>query len=281
MSKLHLTNSQIAVVLLMVATLGAIGTGGWYLAGPVVIPMLIAVAVGLMVAVQFHLARSAAVRLPAQLGNVYRQTDALINLIGLLRPRRPLPPMAGVTCTPDFANILVSLILKNRPQTVVELGSGTSTVIVGYALEQNGEGRVYSLDHLPQYAEKSRQMIADHDLEAFAEVRHTPIRTYGIQGQNWSWYDTEALRDLNAIDLLIVDGPPDRLQKEARFPALPLLASKLAANAVICLDDADRPDERNIVDRWLALFPEFERAHLPTEKGTVLLTRRTILHRAA
>ncbi len=281
MSKLHLTNSQIAVVLLMVATLGAIGTGGWYLAGPVVIPMLIAVAVGLMVAVQFHLARSAAVRLPAQLGNVYRQTDALINLIGLLRPRRPLPPMAGVTCTPDFANILVSLILKNRPQTVVELGSGTSTVIVGYALEQNGEGRVYSLDHLPQYAEKSRQMIADHDLEAFAEVRHTPIQTYGIQGQNWSWYDTEALRDLNAIDLLIVDGPPDRLQKEARFPALPLLASKLAANAVICLDDADRPDERNIVDRWLALFPEFERAHLPTEKGTVLLTRRAILHRAA
>jgi hypothetical protein len=37
----------------------------------------------------------------------------------------------------------------------------------------------------------------------------------------------------------------------ARYPALHVLESQLAPNAVVILDDADRPDEQGIVRRWI------------------------------
>jgi hypothetical protein len=55
----------------------------------------------------------------------------------------------------------------------------------------------------------------------------------------------DAFRDIDEIDLLLVDGPPGSLGEMARYPALHVLESQLASNAVVILDDADRPDERH------------------------------------
>ena len=71
-------------------------------------------------------------------------------------------------------------------------------------------------------------------------------------GSQWfQWYEVDAFRDLNEIDLLLVDGPPGSLGETARYPALHVLESRLAPNAVVILDDADRPDEQGIVRRWI------------------------------
>jgi hypothetical protein len=57
---------------------------------------------------------------------------------------------------------------------------------------------------------------------------------------------------LSEIPMLVVDGPPRATGAAARYPAFPLLQSVLAQKATIVLDDADRPDEEEIVSRWLA-----------------------------
>jgi hypothetical protein len=77
------------------------------------------------------------------------------------------------------------------------------------------------------------------------------LRQLNIKGEEFPWYNVEAFRDINEIDLLLVDGPPGSLGEMARYPALHVLESQLAPNAVVILDDADRPDEQGIVRRWI------------------------------
>jgi len=80
------------------------------------------------------------------------------------------------------------------------------------------------------------------------------------------------LPELN-IDLLVIDGPPGFLQKNARYPALPMLIDMLAASCTVFLDDAARQDERDIVKQWLEQFPEFELEYIDNERGCSILKR--------
>jgi hypothetical protein len=68
------------------------------------------------------------------------------------------------------------------------------------------------------------------------------------------WYAERALAELpgDGIELLLVDGPPGYGEGMARsrYPALPALGPRLAPGALVVLDDADRPGEGEILDRW-------------------------------
>ena len=57
------------------------------------------------------------------------------------------------------------------------------------------------------------------------------------------------------IDLLLVDGPPGYGEgmERSRYPALPALEPRLAPGAMVVLDDASRPGEREIIERWTEL----------------------------
>ena len=80
-----------------------------------------------------------------------------------------------------------------------------------------------------------------------------------IGGTEYQWYDPEIFTDISEIDLLVVDGPPEIVGSEARYPAVPLLEQRLAAKAMIVLDDAERNDEDRIAARWVAEFSGLQR----------------------
>ena len=75
--------------------------------------------------------------------------------------------------------------------------------------------------------------------------------------------------------MLVIDGPPGFIQKNARYPALPLLFDKLSEDCVIFLDDAARHDEKEIVDLWLNEHPELEHRFFDTERGCSIFTKKT------
>jgi len=206
--------------------------------------------------------------------NIYQQLEALISITSILPLRHPLPPMRGWAISPDFGVLLVAEILKKEPRVVLELGSGVSTLLIAYCLENIGHGRVVSFDHDLNYCEKSRDKIGDHKLGNIAEVVHAPLDEMQLNQGSWDWYDTARIDPDIKIDLLVIDGPPGQIQDISRYPALPLLHEYLSDDIVILLDDAARTDEKTIVEMWIREFPEFEHEYIPAEKGAAVLRRR-------
>jgi predicted O-methyltransferase YrrM len=184
--------------------------------------------------------------LRAQTGEV----EALVQLFRTFTPRAPMPSSGGFALNPTDLLDLLHLIRTRAPKLVLELGSGTSTVWIAYALEQSG-GRLVSLDHDPAYAEKTRSALAAHGLTDVAEVRDAPLRPVVLDGRSFPWYDTGALADLHEVDLLLIDGPPEKTGPDARYPAMRVLEDRLADAATVVFDDAHRQDEQVALRKWL------------------------------
>lgn len=182
-----------------------------------------------------------------------REIEALFQLfVGADRPV-PMPPSAGWALQPSGLLELMHTVKRLQPRLVLELGSGTSTVWLAYALRQTG-GHLISIDHDESFAEHTRTMVSRHQLDDVAEVRVAPLTPVTIGDQIYRWYDQDAMADLAGVDLLVVDGPPGRDQPLARYPALPVLRDRLAPDAMIFIDDTERPDEQTIVRFWLEEF---------------------------
>jgi predicted O-methyltransferase YrrM len=205
---------------------------------------------------------------------LYRQLEALTNLNAMMPFDRPMPATRGYPASPDLLLLLVDLVRQTRPSLVLECGSGTSTLWFARALRHFGiEGRVVALEHEKEYAEQTRRYLEDHELGDLAEVREAPLETFLIGDSEWRWYAARAWTDLDDVGLLFVDGPPANTAEKARFPALPLLADRLAQTAIIVADDVVREDEREIVDEWLTAYPEFTAEKVRLEAGGAVLRR--------
>jgi predicted O-methyltransferase YrrM len=163
---------------------------------------------------------------------------------------------------PEALELLAELVREGRT-TVVECGSGLSTVTIASELRELGEGHVHALEHSPEWAATTRAALAGEAVEEHATVIDAPLRD--------GWYDRAALERLPAsgVDLLLVDGPPagePRIEL-SRYPALRELASRLRPGAAILLDDTDRAGERRVLEAWLVEFELFIR---PSPPGTAL-----------
>jgi predicted O-methyltransferase YrrM len=205
--------------------------------------------------------------------NGFAQVEALFYLHSRLQLRRALPRMRSYGISPDFANVLVDLVLKRQPAVIVECGSGISTLVDGYLLEKQGRGHVYALEHDPDFALKTAEELARHGLQRWATVCHAALETFSIQEKEWKWYGKKAWESLPGIDLLVVDGPPSVIQAQARYPALPLLHDKMNPGSAILVDDCQRRDDREIVERWVREYPGWTLEWIPTEKNAALLIR--------
>lgn len=204
---------------------------------------------------------------------LFSQIQALLALERKLDLSDALPPMRGWAGSPDFLLKAAEDVLRLKPKTVMECSSGVSTLVLARCLQLNGTGHVYSLEHSPEYANKTRALLAHHGLTDWATVLDAPLLTHSTQTP---WYDESAIpADLLAIDMLIVDGPPAATAPLARYPALPQLYPRMSPHCTVMLDDADRSDEVEILKRWKQQFPQFNQVHIPCEKGLVLMSKNT------
>jgi predicted O-methyltransferase YrrM len=183
--------------------------------------------------------------------------------------KHSLPATRGWAASPDFLREIEVHALQSRPNVIVECGSGVSTVILARCMQLNGAGHVYCLEHLPEFAEKTRWDVRRHGLEDWASVLTAPLRQYELRGETILWYSTEKLPQTQ-IDMLLVDGPPEETGKLARYPAA-LLFERLSPGAAVFLDDADRVQERTIVQLWVQEFSDFRREHRSSETGCAIL----------
>jgi predicted O-methyltransferase YrrM len=212
-------------------------------------------------------------RTAVEIGNIYQQVEALIGIYAEVNMGRALPQMRGWAGSPDFLRNLLLLVREKKPSVVLECSSGVSTVILARALQLNGSGHVYSLEHDPIFAERTRDILRRFDLDDIATVFTAPFIDTRLPGWEGKWYSTSSL-GRTKVDLLVVDGPPQATSTLARYPAVPVLMERMSATAVIVADDTDREDDAIAVSRWLQEYRELRRVEVPQcEKGWAVLQR--------
>ncbi len=190
----------------------------------------------------------------------------LLRLIEL--PDHALPArLGGWRGDALFLGHLAGIVLRDRPAQVIELGGGTTTLVIAQALHLAGGGRLTSIDGDRGFADETRALLAAQGLSA--DVRAVPLAT-PPGGWPGEWYDHGPLPDV--IDLLVVDGPPWALHPLVRGAAASLF-DRIPIGGRVMLDDAARPGERLVARRWARAWPGFTWHRLAGPAGTLVGTR--------
>lgn len=273
-----INKKDIAVIIIASATLLLISLTCWRLLGEVTLILLPTIMMTIMLVVLLGTYRGLSEENKYNQFQTYRQIEALFSLFFTFKPNLPLPETRDWAASPDLLRKITELVFLNKPELVVEAGSGVSTLLIAYSLKQIGKGKLISLEHDGNYAQVTQNLILQHGLDSVATVVHAPLETVSIDGRDWFWYQTHSLKFAEKIDLLIIDGPPWHVQPLSRYPALPLLNKELSKNVRIVMDDGNREDEREVVKLWER---EFDMTSEPifTEKGAYLLRRSTLLEK--
>lgn len=162
-------------------------------------------------------------------------------------------PLSAYSIGADALVDVLNVIQRTNATHVVEFGAGLSSVEIGTALKRRGEGRLVSVEHDGAWVAVVRERIEEAGLSDVVSVVHAPLAPLELEGESFTWYDVRAVTAAvgdRPIDLMLVDGPPRRTCRLARYPALPLLLGRLSPSATVLLDDAERPEEREVLARW-------------------------------
>jgi len=172
-------------------------------------------------------------------------------------------PWSGSSVAPQTALQVCNELALNERRTVVEFGSGVSTLIMAmWAESEQTPIRVTSVDE-----DDSWIRLMSLKLERFHYVDlsfvHAPLQPYESPSASLQvsrWYDSEALDHVTGpVDMLLVDGPT-AYKGEWRFdrwPALPRLVDRLSPTCAVLLDDTGRSGESKVLGSWLDLHPDF------------------------
>jgi hypothetical protein len=179
----------------------------------------------------------------------YISASAISYLDQQIHPKIPIWFSHGWAASPEMLAYLFDLVIARKPKFVLDLGSGLTTVIAGYAVQKNRTGSVESWEHLPMYAKETADLIAQHNLENWATVTTNPLKKTVVGNKNFEWFSRRP-KIGTKIDLLVVDSPPGVVGTMARYPALPILRSFMSDDFVVILDDIHRPEEEQTIEAW-------------------------------
>lgn len=125
---------------------------------------------------------------------------------------------------------------------ILECGSGLSTILLAAVAEKRNQ-LVVTLEHDLQWHQRMSRVLG---VFGFTSVRlvHAPL----VESATYAWYDVPSDLPLG-ITLVICDGPPGDT-RGGRYGLLPRMGRHLGADCVILVDDAARPGEQAVLERW-------------------------------
>lgn len=126
---------------------------------------------------------------------------------------------------------------------ILECGSGLTTILLGVLAARRGVD-VWSLEHIPDWYARVRSVLEPFSI-ASMHLNLTNLRSYG----SFDWYDPPLASMPMEFRLVICDGPPGTT-RGGRYGLFPVMRERLAKGSLVLLDDANRPEEENAIERW-------------------------------
>lgn len=200
---------------------------------------------------------------------------ALTQLFKMFPDGMFLPLTTWVVSPREIVHACNEIVINNR-KTIVEFGSGFSTICIAQVLKLYGRQATFiTVEENSGWAEELGRILDNFGLRSYVRIVTAPISDIklpiGKAGQT-KWYDTDILstvfQGVSEIDLVLVDGPTGAISKYARYPAIPFLKDNLSKDFVVFVDDTFRPEEKTVAKDWKDLLD----AHWRTFK------RYTYLH---
>jgi hypothetical protein len=157
---------------------------------------------------------------------------------------------------PRSIDAIVALVEAIRPNTVLEFGSGLSTIALAWAVRQaigaGGPGRVISIEQDDDQAGRTRARLEQAGLAAHGVVLVAPLAEQSIEGRLTTCYSLppglDGVLAGRPVELIVVDGPAG--PPGVRFGTLPLARPYTAPGTRFVLDDALRDGELAIAAAW-------------------------------
>jgi len=196
----------------------------------------------------FHLVK-------AGLGRLRRPAFDARASVELTRFNLPFFPASRYALAPSALLTVLNDVTANQRRTILELGSGYSSVYIAKALQMQDvdDGVVITVDAHEEWLAKVIDKAREAGVSDHIRAVHAPL--IDLPEGDGVWYDQNAIRTALAgrdIELLLVDGPvaSSNEQRFARRPAVPMLKDALAARCAIYLDDVHRTSHGEIAEGW-------------------------------
>lgn len=194
-------------------------------------------------------------REPADYSSEFADLAAMINIQPLRE--KVFLPFGQWAMEPASLLQIINFIQIRQCQSVVECGSGLSTLIIGALFQQNQRGHIISLEEDPEWHEIMSKLLEEQGLNPYVTLISAPLQPYDSSAKETLWYSRERLasifQEFKQLDLLIIDGPIAS-SSASRYPALPEFEPLIDGQTLIILDDSNRPREQKILDTWAEMY---------------------------
>jgi hypothetical protein len=147
---------------------------------------------------------------------------------------------------------------------VLECGSGLTSVMLGLLAGRRGL-QTWSLEHVAEWRSRVTNVLERFEIPN-VQICGAPLRSFG----EFDWYDAPLALMPKEFQLVICDGPPGSTAG-GRYGLLPVIGERLPAASVILLDDAGRPGEVEVLQRWASETKL--RVFSPVENSFAVITR--------
>jgi hypothetical protein len=182
-----------------------------------------------------------------------------LQCLGNLLYKEPIIPITEKTLRPFVLHFLVNEIIINNRRSIIEFGSGISTIIICRLFRYNKIKPQFfiSVEHNFEWFKFIKEQLELESLSSYVDLIYAPLEKFKVGQNEYTWYKRNDITINNLFfDLVLVDGPPANKEEilESRYPALPFVNRNLLESCAIFLDDANRGGEKKVLLRWQKEF---------------------------
>lgn len=163
----------------------------------------------------------------------------------------------------ETLNYLWNNLMLERPKSIVEAGSGVSTIALSYYLRYQGlSGPVLSIEQSATVLMCVHERLSARNLSGLCSLVHVPVAAGG--GYDFRICE-HPLRPAVPVDWVLIDGPagPDM----CRLGVLPFLTRFCRVGARWFMDDCYRDGEISVLEHWSRLPGVCVEGIIPVGKG--------------
>jgi len=173
----------------------------------------------------------------------------------------------GAAANYGLLYVIIRALKELRFNTIVELGAGQSTLLFD-ALARAGQTNagILTIEHDQDWARHIASKVR-HRVEN-VQLIEKRVGKHIVRG-----YDLTNARDIETIDFLLIDGPPNYPppNRNSRLGALELIKRVNKQDFLIIVDDAERAGEALLSN---AISTELNRQEIAYRRGSVVSNKR-------